>query len=408
MIRGCVFGLVAVALRLGAVTVAGHTLPVGTEISLRLATKVASEAPSQSAAVEAVVIAPVMMADGAVALPSGARVSGVVKSARAAGDTERALLELAFTSIGSGSYTTKLSAVVASLDNARELVDEKGVINGIDKSQTYSARIDQGIAKLQSNEKLAGLASLIQGAKKALNIEDANANIDYDPGAEFTVRLTAPLEWKGPMDGPESHLASFPNEAALGALVNRQPFRTVAEKPAKESDITNLMFIGTEAQLRAAFARAGWMEPARLNTQSKLETARALIESRGYNEGPMSVLLLDGRAPSMAFQKGNNTFGKRHHLRIFLRPETLAGKPVWVCSSTHDINIDFSERDHTFIHKVDGQIDRERAKVVSDLIAAGAVQSVGLVDRPGVPTSLANATGDSLETDGRMAVLLLQ
>ena len=120
----------------------------------------------------------------------------------------------------------------------------------------------------------------------------------------------------------------------------------------------------------------------------------------------MSILLLDGQPPDLAYQKGNNTFAQRHHLRIFRRPGTFAGKPIWVCSSTHDTGIDFSERDRTFIHKVDSEIDKERAKVVSDLIYTGAVKSLALVDRPEVPTAVTNATGDALRTDGRMAVIL--
>jgi hypothetical protein len=165
------------------------------------------------------------------------------------------------------------------------------------------------------------------------------------------------------------------------------------------------MFIATEAELRAAFEKAGWSSPARLNGESKLETARALIEDRGYKEGPMSILLLDGNPPDMSWQKGNNTFAQRHHLRIFRRPGTFEGKPIWVCSSTHDTGIDFSERDHTFIHKIDPLIDKERAKVVSDLLFTETVKSLALVGRPTVPFDATNATGDRLETDGRMAVL---
>ena len=70
--------------------------------------------------------------------------------------------------------------MVASLDNAREAVDDKGVITGIDASQTFSARLDQGISKLQANDRFAALAGLIQGAKEALKIGEANPNIDYD------------------------------------------------------------------------------------------------------------------------------------------------------------------------------------------------------------------------------------
>jgi hypothetical protein len=76
-------------------------------------------------------------------------------------------------------------------------------------------------------------------------------------------------------------------------------------------------------------------------------------------------------------------------------------------AATHDTGISFSEKDRTFIHKIDSQIDRERAKVVNDLILTGRVQGVELVDRPNVPQHGQNATGDNLDTDGRIAVLLL-
>ncbi|HOK47414.1 MAG TPA: LssY C-terminal domain-containing protein, partial [Bryobacteraceae bacterium] len=72
------------------------------------------------------------------------------------------------------------------------------------------------------------------------------------------------------------------------------------------------------------------------------------------------------------------------------------------------IGIEFSPEQRTFIHKIDSQIDRERAKVVSDLLFAGSVQALSLVERPEVPQLSQNATGDNLETDGRMAVLLLK
>jgi hypothetical protein len=49
------------------------------------------------------------------------------------------------------------------------------------------------------------------------------------------------------------------------------------------------MLVATEAEIRAAFAKAGWSNSVRLTTESKLETARALIEDRGYKEGPRSA-----------------------------------------------------------------------------------------------------------------------
>jgi hypothetical protein len=385
----------------------GVQIPAGSELSIRLTDKVASEAQTQPAAVHAVLIAPVIL-NGNVAISAGAQLAGSVKQAKAATEKDPAQLQLVFSSLADGAQRTNISAVVTGLENARETIDDKALITGIAPGDTFSARIDQGISKLQGSDKFAGLAGLISGAKQALKIQDANPNIDYDPGAEFTIRLTQPLEWREGDHGPTSKLQAFLNENALPDLVSREPFRTIAENPPRPSDMTNLMFLATADELRAAFEKAGWLAPSRLNTQSKLETARALIEARGYKEGPMSVLLLDGQVPDMSYQKGNNTFAQRHHLRIFRRPGAFDGKPIWVCSATHDVGIDFSEREKTFIHKIDPQIDRERAKVVNDLLFTGMIRSIAFVDRPGVPQNATNATGDALKTDGGMAVLLFQ
>jgi hypothetical protein len=82
--------------------------------------------------------------------------------------------------------------------------------------------------------------------------------------------------------------------------------------------------------------------------------------------------------------------------------------PVWVAAATHDTGIEFSQQDLTFIHTIDPLIDRERAKIVADLLLTGRVSALALVPRPDVPKATKNATGDRVETDGRMAVLALR
>jgi hypothetical protein len=104
------------------------------------------------------------------------------------------------------------------------------------------------------------------------------------------------------------------------------------------------------------------------------------------------------------FEKANDTFAARHHLRIWRRPGQFGGQSVWVCSATHD-NIKFSDQQRTFIHKIDSNIDLERAKVVSDLLLTEMVQGLSLVQRAGLPEKMSNATGDALTTDSAMAVI---
>ena len=50
----------------------------------------------------------------------------------------------------------------------------------------------------------------------------------------------------------------------------------------------------------------------------------------------------------------------------------------------------------------------ERSKVANDLLLTGKVRSMLLGERPNVRRHAQNATGDNLNTDGRMAVLLLK
>jgi hypothetical protein len=236
-------------------------------------------------------------------------------------------------------------------------------------------------------------------------LKEPESDVTYDKGVDVTLTLTAPVELK-PVPGPE--LAPLDDGDALYSLVNGEPFQTWAQKPSKPSDITNLMLIGSAEQVHQAFEAAGWANAAALNTQAKFETFKAIAEQRGYKEAPVSVLLLENKPPDLVFEKTNNTFAKRHHLRVWRRPDQYSGQTVWVIAATHDTGIDFSQQNRTFIHKIDSQIDRERAKVVNDLLFGGHVHSMALVERPSVPQHGENATGDNIETDGKMAVLVLQ
>lgn len=392
--------LLPVFLLWSCVAIAQTTLPAGTELIVRLSTPVSSNTSKVDQVVEAVTITPVVEGSKVV-LPTGVKVKGrITETKPAAKPDERAEVNVLFDDFGGA----KTKAIVADVDNARESVDSTGKIIGILASETIAARIDQGIGKVAKRN--AGFAGILEAAKGAVLTAQPSGEIKYEPGVEIKLRLSEPLKWAEAAGEPE--LEAIRDEAELLSVVNSQPFQTIAENPPKPSDITNLMFIGTEEELVKAFEAAGWSTAHAKNTESILETVRAIAEVRGYKEAPMSILLLDGKRSDFDFQKQNNTFAKRHHLRIWRRPATFLDKPVWVSSSTHDIGIEFSQENRTFIHAIDPQIDRERAKVVSDLLFTGKVQSLALVERATVPKKARNATGDAIETDGRMAVLVLK
>lgn len=390
---------------LSALSASGVRLPSGSELEVRLQSPVASNAAKAGDRIQAVLIRPAVVGDRIV-LPAGVTLRAQVAEATPAAPDKRATLRLtAWQLLLSPDKAVELPATVILVDNARETVGPDGVITGILVSETPTARLDQAIERVsQRYGRLGGLL----GAMKGAVLKEADPEISYEAGVELILALTREFQLDpGVLSAAPPALASIEPEAELYELVNAQPFQTTAEKTPKPSDLTNLMFLGTEEQLAAAFREAGWATAAALNVASGLETFRAIAEARGYKEAPMSVLLLEGKKADLDFQKQLNTFAKRHHLRIWRRPATFQGRPVWVCAATHDIGIEFSPENRTFIHKIDSEIDRERAKVVNDLVFTGRVAGLALVERPAVPRRSMNATGDKLVTDGRMAVLLL-
>ncbi len=380
-------------------------LPSGAEFEVRLKSAVNSRTARPGDRLDGVLIRPVMAGD-APALPAGLELRAQVVAAAPAAPDKRATLQLGGWQLLLGNKTLELPARLVRVDNARESVDAQGVIQGILASETPTARLDQAIQRVsQRYGRLGGFLETVKGAV----LKEPDPDIVYEPGTELILALSRELSLDSAAVPARPYtLEGIEPAEELYRLVNAQPFQTTAEKTPTPSDLTNLMFLGSEEQLRAAFSEAGWAPAAALDAKSGLETFRAVAEARGYREAPMSTLLLEGKKSDLDFQKQLNTFAMRHHLRIWRRPGDFRDRPVWVCAATHDIGIEFSAENRTFIHKIDSQIDRERAKVVSDLVFSGRVAGLALVERPAVPRQSKNATGDQLLTDGRMAVLLLR
>ena len=382
------------------------TIPVGTELAVRLTSDTSSSAPSGQR-VTAVLTTPVFVS-GAPAINAGTLLTGNTADAssyRAATDQageQPATLRLHFTKIGDSKGQSKsIFCVLKDVDNARETVDSSGLITGIRPSETFAAQIDRGLNKLDS--RYSQFAQILTGVKSALLKQDVDPSIDYKAGTDLALEVTRAFDWNAPASA--SSAGPITPAAELSKLVNSEPFRTMALNPPDPSDMTNLMFIGTAEQVQAAFRSAGWFAAEALSQNSKMETARAIIVNQGYKEAPMSILTLAGKPPDLALQKQTDTFAKRHHIRVWQRPEQFNGKPVWVAAATHDISIAFSAAAKNFSHGIDPNIDAERSKVANDLLFTGMVHGVALVERNDIPQNASNATGDKLLTDGKMAVL---
>jgi hypothetical protein len=166
------------------------------------------------------------------------------------------------------------------------------------------------------------------------------------------------------------------------------------------------MLIGSAEEIERAFEAAGWVESDPMSTGSYVRTYFSIVKRKGYQNAPMSTMLLGGARSELEFQKSLNSFAKRHHLRVWKRPQSADGENVWVASATEDIGITFSRKARNFTHAIDGKVDHERTKVVGDLLYTGCVDEAGLLDRHNLAGRFENASGN-METDGRVAVLKL-
>jgi LssY C-terminus len=190
----------------------------------------------------------------------------------------------------------------------------------------------------------------------------------------------------------------------LRALVGRAPLRTRATN-GTPSDLTNLMFLGTRADIISAFDEAGWFEAVPSNFGSNMKVVQATLRQTGYSDAPVSTLTINGRAPDLVFQKSLDTFAKRHHIRIWKLASTYGGREVWVGAATHDIAVEHTKTMTKWTHRIDPYVDRERDWVESDLLFAGTATGYVDVNRPAAPHTAANATGDTITTDGMMSVV---
>jgi hypothetical protein len=385
-----------------------QNVSAGTILDVRLERPVSTIGTKRGDPVHAALIAPIEQ-DGNCILPPGTEVLGTVRRVKRIGVglvRERALLQLQFgTLVLPDGSRIPFESKLITVENSRETVLADGTIRGIRATDSYGHRATGLVTSAATVDPLFALFAF-SASSSVLRFPEAEIYypVGTDLQLELTQALVVPLSFPppvGPVAGTAEELQS------LSEYVNRLPFRTRTKSKGIPSDVTNLVFVGTEEQLRLSFANAGWSEATVLSPDSKFQTVRALAESRGYSDAPVSVLLLNDHGPAFTFEKTLNTFSKRHHLRVWKVAGEWQGQTVWTAAATQDISLGFSKQ-KTLIHRVQPEIDRERAKIVNDLAFVQCVDGLELVDRPHSPRNFHNATGDQLITDGRVAVLRLK
>ncbi|HEX4590996.1 MAG TPA: LssY C-terminal domain-containing protein, partial [Gemmataceae bacterium] len=199
------------------------------------------------------------------------------------------------------------------------------------------------------------------------------------------------------------------DEADLRRRLAAMPRSTTNRRGMVEGDPLNLVAIGDFATILGGFG-ARWDETEIISFRSCVRTFKAFILGSNYRYSPVSSLYVGGRHQDFALQKTRHSINERLHLRLWLTPLRLGGKPVWIGQISRDIGVRFTFKTWNLTtHKIDPDVDDARDFVVDDLAESGRVSHVARVPGAGAAPPTAprhNLTGDPYFTDGFRAVVV--
>ena len=150
--------------------------------------------------------------------------------------------------------------------------------------------------------------------------------------------------------------------------------------------LLNVALVGSEEQVREAFATAGWRAAA-----------------------PVSTLMLWDRKQDLAFeQEVGESARERNHVRFWRSPLHADGdRPLWVGAASRDRRVELSHRTAQITHQIAPDIDTERDLLMDDLDVAGWLARIFAVTGIGPTLNGRNGGGDRYFTDGELYVGML-
>jgi hypothetical protein len=199
----------------------------------------------------------------------------------------------------------------------------------------------------------------------------------------------------------------LPRLVHFGLVLTRRgriPRSTRAADGLTEGPV-NLLLIGSEQELLAAFAAAGWHEADPLTLTSSWKMLTAFVRNKPYERAPFRPLYLFARSQDHGFQIPiGNSPRERHHVRFWginynadiidstglvnqfaywiqHQPIDPLKPMMWVGSGTKDTGIGLTKLTYQITHSVDAKnVDEEREFIFNSLHAANAVKDEHYVE----------------------------
>ena len=408
LLPGLKYGFVILCLCAARSAFGCDQLPAGQHLWIRLTAPISTYTAKAGDLVHAVLTQD-LVCENEIVLPMGTPIEGVVRNKRKVGwgiRHETATLELEFNhAINGPAVTTDFTARVEEVENARELV-HNGIIQGVRSTNTFQGSINSRLIHLPTWNPYSDPVLI---AYKAVFPIFPEPEIYYPAGTDIRLRTSTEISLPPSVMSTvrESSDISIAETDRLDLLVGQIPTRVTTSKNIN-ADLVNIIFLGSQETVNAAFHTAGWHNADPVSTHAVMMNLYALLNNSGYAQEPMMTFYLNGKPEDMNWQNSLNSYGHRDHLRIWQWTPTEGADPVWVSSSTRDTGAVLSVKHKGFVHHIAPAIDEERSTIIRDLDFAGCVSSVSYVARPSIPATIHNATGDVMRTDGSVAMVTLQ
>jgi hypothetical protein len=202
--------------------------------------------------------------------------------------------------------------------------------------------------------------------------------------------------------------ASHPGRAVSASVSTSGPMLTTFNRAGQPGDPINMQVVGSDGQLGASFAAAGWYRADEIDLVTSARISADSILGRKYSTAPVSNLYLYGRKEDYAFERPGGSVRQRDHIRFWNTGRAADdGRPIWIGSATRDIKVELSHTDHLPTHGISPDLDAERKLVVSELAQTGYVVNQSMRPGFGKETHGVNGGGDPFFTDGQVVELTL-
>ena len=240
-----------------------------------------------------------------------------------------------------------------------------------------------------------------------------NTDSMQTPDGKYEVHIDRMASRTATASGAAASQNNYDFKPLFAQLDQKLPYR-VTDQPngGNEGDLVNFVLVGTQEQVTNALKAAGWIAADKSNKEAVLSAVLATLQKNVYTSVPMSILYLFGRPQDFGYERAEAVMvaTQRNHFRIWQAP--FAGpqnQVLWVGAGTHDVGIERDQRSPDAVtHKIDQDVDNERDFIGATLQPAGQVQAMSYMTRAKPIKSAKTATGGSIQSDGRVLVIVLK